>query len=145
MGWSVIVCSVIARQTPMLEELSGPSKSTCLFLVLCVDRPLVLHMVLSQCIPKLPNLQRLNVYRGEALEGVGKLIRSHCPLFKALQFYGWYEHTTRTLDFHPNLFSGKKMMQTNTSLLSSMIYVLNPWNPLRSSASPESGLKAFWR
>ena len=50
---------------------------------------LVLNGVLSQCIPKLPNLQRLNVYRGEALEGTGILIQSHCPLFKALQFYGW--------------------------------------------------------
>lgn len=64
---------VIAMQTPMLEELSGS----------------ILNRVLSQCIPKLPNLQRLNVYRGEALEGAGHLIQSHCPLFNVLQFYGW--------------------------------------------------------
>lgn len=115
----------------------------CLLSVPYVDWPLVLHRVLSHCIPKLPNLQRLNVYRGEALEGVGNLVQSHCPLFKALQFYGWYDRTTRTLDFHPNLFSGKKMMQTNTSLLSLMLYVLNPWNPSRSLASPKLEPKVF--
>ena len=85
----------------MLEELSGPSKfarvvCTCYVLI----DLLVLNGVLSQCIPELPNLQRLNVYRGEALEGVGNLIQMHCPLFKALQFYGWYDHITRTSDSH---------------------------------------------
>lgn len=83
----------------MLEELSGPSASLPLLLASAIiDYPLVLNIVLSQCIPKLPNLQRLNVYRGEALEGAGNLIHTHCPLFKALQFYGWCDHTTRIWD-----------------------------------------------
>ena len=87
----------------MLEELSGSSKSLRMSSsVQYFDWPLVLNGVLSQCIPKLPNLQRLNVYRGEALEGVGNLIQSHCPLFKALQFYGWYDDITRILDSQPN-------------------------------------------
>lgn len=111
----------------------------------CVDYSSVLNGVLSQCIPKLPNLQRLNVYRGEALEGTGNLIQSHCPLFKALQFYGWYDRTARALDSDPNPFPGKRMMQTNISLLFLTTYVPNLWNPLKSSASLRSEPKAFWR
>ena len=92
----------------MLEELSGPSKFArvvCTFHIL-IDSP-VLNGVLSQCIPKLPNLQRLNVYRGEALEGVGNLIQTHCPLFKALQFYGWYDNITKTSDSQLTHFQAK--------------------------------------
>ena len=99
---------VIARQTPMLEELSGPSKfirvvCTCHILI----DSLVLNGVLSQCIPNLQNLQRLNVYRGEALEGVGSLIQTHCPLFKALQFYGWYGNITKISDSRLTHFQAK--------------------------------------
>ena len=74
----------------MLEELSGTSESPASLLVAsCIDRGLVFHDVLSQCIPRLPNLQHLNVFKGEALEGTGNLFRVHCPLFKSVKFYGW--------------------------------------------------------
>ena len=77
----------------MLEELSGNSK----FCLSCTrqgdikdDFRSVWHDVLSNSIPKLPNLQHLNVFKGEALEGTGDVFRVHCPLFKSVKFYGWY-------------------------------------------------------
>ena len=90
--------------------------------MLYVDDSLVLNGVLCQCIPKLPNLQRLNVYRGEALEGTGNLIQLHCPLFKALQFYGWYDHITKLVNCHPNRSLGRRMMQIDILLRFLMPY-----------------------
>ena len=76
----------------MLEELSGTSKlSFPLHKSSLIDPGLVFHDVLSKCIPKLPNLQHLNVFKGEALERTGNLFRLHCPLFRSVKFYGWYE------------------------------------------------------
>jgi len=64
---------VITNETPMLEELSGN----------------IYRTTLSTCIPRLPKLQDLTVYGGEALEAMGSLFRLHCPIFKSLKFYGW--------------------------------------------------------
>ena len=64
---------VITKDTPMLEELSGN----------------IYHVTLSRCLSRLPKLQDLTVYGGEALESTGNLFCSYCPLFKSLKFYGW--------------------------------------------------------
>ena len=64
---------VITKETPMLEELSGN----------------IFHSTLSTCIARLPKLQDLIVYGGEALEGTGNLLFSYSPLFRSLKFYGW--------------------------------------------------------
>ena len=64
---------IITKETPMLEELSGN----------------IHHDTLFTCIPRLPKLQDLVVYGGEALENTGNLFSTHCPLFKSLKFYGW--------------------------------------------------------
>ena len=64
---------VVTKETPMLEELSGN----------------IFHSTLSTCIARLPKLQDLIVYGGEALEGTGNLFFSYSPLFRSLKFYGW--------------------------------------------------------
>ena len=66
---------IITRKTPMLEEFSG--------------NELLAAGIPQHSIPKLPNLQTLKVFRGEALENTGSLLRDHCPLFNTLSFYGW--------------------------------------------------------
>ena len=74
----------------------------------------VWHDVLSKSIPKLPNLQHLNVFKGEALEGTGKLFGVHCPLFKSVKFYGWYAvlpQSPQSLALRTN--SGKMPTQIN--------------------------------
>ena len=64
------------------------------------DLRAVWHDVLSNSIPKLPNLQHLNVFKGEALEGTGNIFRVHCPLFKSVKFYGWYVVLPQSLQSH---------------------------------------------
>lgn len=68
-----LLTEVITKETPLLEELSGN----------------LYHGTLSTCLPRLPKLQSLIVYGGEALEATGNVFCSHNPLFKSLQFYGW--------------------------------------------------------
>lgn len=67
---------VITQHTPMLEELSGP------------QQPFDAE-TLARSIPRLANLQSLNIFWGETLQGVGGLLNKHCPLFNTLQIYGW--------------------------------------------------------
>lgn len=67
---------VITQHTPMLEELSGPQQP--------FDAS-----TLARSIPRLANLQTLNIFWGETLQGVGSLLNKNCPLFNTLQIYGW--------------------------------------------------------
>ena len=67
---------VITQHTPMLEELSGP------------QHPFDAE-TLARSIPRLTNLQLLNIFYGESLQGIGSLLNKHCPLFNTLQIYGW--------------------------------------------------------
>ena len=66
---------VITKETPMLEELSGN----------------LFHSTLAACLPRLPRLQTLTVYGGEALENTGATFRSYNPSFKLLKFFGWQD------------------------------------------------------
>ena len=66
----------IIQQTPMLEELAGPTVS--------FDTKM-----LAKSIPRLSNLQSLEIFYGEALAGMGRLFNEHCPLFNGLEIYGW--------------------------------------------------------
>ena len=66
---------VITQHAPMLEEFSGNQQ---------LDAG-----ILAKSIPRMPNLQTLKVFQGEALNGMGPLLRTHCPLFSTLSFYGW--------------------------------------------------------
>lgn len=66
---------VITQHAPMLEEFWGNQQ---------LDPGIV-----ARSIPRLPNLQTLSVTQGEVLEGLGPLLRSHCPLFNSLSIYGW--------------------------------------------------------
>lgn len=67
------LADLITKETPMLEELSGN----------------IYRSTLSKAIPRLPKLQHLTIYGGEALEATGNLMNVHCPFFKSLKFYGW--------------------------------------------------------
>ncbi|KAL6718381.1 hypothetical protein ACLMJK_004470 [Lecanora helva] len=94
---------VITKDTPMLEELSGN----------------IYHGTLSTCIPRLPKLQDLIVYGGEALEDAGNLLCSYCPSFKSLKFYGWQhlnadQHLATFLnDIRPNSLESFEIISTS--------------------------------
>ena len=94
---------VITKETPMLEELSGN----------------IYHSTLSTCIPRLPKLQDLIVYGGEALEGTGNLFYTYCPLFKSLKFYGWQHpnadqrFATFLNDLQPNSLQSFEIISTS--------------------------------
>ncbi|KAI4127911.1 MAG: hypothetical protein LQ338_002996 [Usnochroma carphineum] len=64
---------IITTSTPMLEELSGKIENDALL----------------RWIPRLPRLRLLNLWYGEALVGVGPLLRQHCHDFKTLSLWGW--------------------------------------------------------
>lgn len=69
------VAKVITQHSPMLEEFSGHQQ---------LD-----GSILAESLSKVPQLKTLRVIRGEALEGIGPLLRVHCPSFNTLSFYGW--------------------------------------------------------
>ncbi|KAI9795594.1 MAG: hypothetical protein M1833_006915 [Piccolia ochrophora] len=65
---------VVTKETPILEELSGRISSKAL----------------PQWTSRLPRLQSLELWQGEALaEGAQDSIHAHCPLFKRLAIYQW--------------------------------------------------------
>ncbi|KAI9729715.1 MAG: hypothetical protein M1834_006666 [Cirrosporium novae-zelandiae] len=66
---------VVTQKTPRLEALSGD----------------ILASALPRWVSRLPRLQRLKLWSGEALkEGAGLALHAHCPLFNTLRIYIWY-------------------------------------------------------
>jgi len=97
------LADLITKDTPMLEELSGN----------------IYLGTLSDCIPRLPKLQYLTLYGGEALEATGNLINPYCPSFKSLKFYGWQhsnadQHFATFLnDLRPNSLESFEVISTS--------------------------------
>jgi hypothetical protein len=65
---------VVTQHMPVLEEISGFLRSTSLL----------------TWTTRLPRLQTMSLWRGDALEnGVEKVISEHCPIFRSLSIYEW--------------------------------------------------------
>lgn len=68
--------------------------------------------VMAECLSRMPRLQNLTVWSGEALEGNGRLVHENCHVFKALRFYGWYYNLPVTWKSQDLYDTGNILRQT---------------------------------